>query len=66
MKLKYIYTLLTLIIALYFVPAQAQTKKPVKKATTKTAAKKAPANRQLKNLRQKLLPLKKPAHHQKT
>jgi hypothetical protein len=45
MKLKYIYTLLTLIIALYFVPAQAQTKKPAKKATTKskTVAKKAPA-----------------------
>jgi hypothetical protein len=36
MKLKYIYTLLTLILALYFVPAQAQTKKPAKKATTKT------------------------------
>ncbi|NHA06829.1 hypothetical protein G7092_23700 [Mucilaginibacter sp. HC2] len=45
MKLKYIYTLLTLILALYFVPAQAQTKKPAKKATTKTksTAKKAPA-----------------------
>jgi hypothetical protein len=41
MNLKYIYTLLTLIIALYFVPAQAQTKKPAKKATTKTAAKPA-------------------------
>ncbi|WPU95990.1 TonB-dependent receptor [Mucilaginibacter sabulilitoris] len=40
MKLKYIYTLLTLIIALYFVPAHAQTKKPVKKATTKAATKK--------------------------
>jgi hypothetical protein len=40
MKLKYAYTLLTLIIALYFVPAQAQTKKPAKKATVKTAAKK--------------------------
>ncbi|SDP17978.1 TonB dependent receptor [Mucilaginibacter sp. OK268] len=45
MKLKYVYTLLTLIIALYFVPAQAQTKKPTKKATTKTAAKKAPAKK---------------------
>lgn len=39
MNLKYTYTLLTLIIALYFVPAQAQTKKPAKKATVKTAAK---------------------------
>jgi len=39
MNLKYTYTLLTLIIALYFVPAQAQTKKPAKKATVKTAVK---------------------------
>jgi hypothetical protein len=38
MNSRYTYTLLTLIIALYFVPAQAQTKKPAKKATVKTAA----------------------------
>src|ERR1700744_3399203 len=42
MKLKYIYTLLTLIIALYFVPANAQTKQKGKKTTTK-AVKKTPA-----------------------
>ncbi|WP_183557081.1 hypothetical protein [Mucilaginibacter sp. SP1R1] len=42
MNLKYIYTLLTLIIALYFVPAQAQTKKPAKKATVKTVKKTTP------------------------
>ena len=40
MKLKYIYTLLTLIIALYFVPAYAQTKHKAKKPAAKTAAKK--------------------------
>src|ERR1700754_3907586 len=45
MNLKYTFTLLTLIIALYFVPAQAQTKKPAKKATTKTAAKTKPAKK---------------------
>lgn len=39
MNSRYTYTLLTLIIALYFVPAQAQTKKPAKKAIVKTAAK---------------------------
>jgi hypothetical protein len=39
MKLKYIYTLLTLVLALYFVPAIAQTKK-AKKATTKAQTKK--------------------------
>jgi hypothetical protein len=44
MNSRYTYTLLTLIIALYFVPAQAQTKKPAKKATVKTAAK-APAKK---------------------
>ncbi|GAA3960088.1 hypothetical protein [Mucilaginibacter dorajii] len=43
MNLRYTYTLLTLIIALYFVPAQAQTKKPAKKATVKTAKAKTPA-----------------------
>jgi hypothetical protein len=44
MNLRYTYTLLTLIIALYFVPAHAQTKKPAKKATAKTTIKaKAPA-----------------------
>jgi hypothetical protein len=40
MKFKYTYTLLTLIMVLYFVPALAQTKHTVKKATTKTQAKK--------------------------
>ncbi|MEO6977309.1 MAG: hypothetical protein ABI113_02990, partial [Mucilaginibacter sp.] len=40
MKFKYIYTLLTLIIALYFVPANAQTKHKAKKAPVKVAAKK--------------------------
>jgi hypothetical protein len=43
MNSRYTYTLLTLIIALYFVPAQAQTKKPAKKATVKTVKAKAPA-----------------------
>lgn len=43
MKLKYIYTLLTLIIALYFVPAYAQTKHKAKKPAAKTAAKKPAA-----------------------
>jgi len=49
MKLKYTYTLLTLVLALYFVPATAQqtqhiTKKVVKKGhAKKAAAKKAPA-----------------------
>ncbi|MEN0052310.1 MAG: hypothetical protein AAGC65_01510, partial [Mucilaginibacter sp.] len=45
MNLKYTFTLLTLIIALYFVPAQAQTKKPAKKATTKSAPKTKPAKK---------------------
>lgn len=40
MKLKYLYTLLTLIIALYFVPAAAQTKHKVKKAVAKVVTKK--------------------------
>ncbi|MDB4903173.1 MAG: hypothetical protein JWQ63_2454 [Mucilaginibacter sp.] len=40
MKLKYIYTLLSLILALYFVPAHAQTKKPAKKSTAKVTKKK--------------------------
>jgi len=43
MKLRYTYTLLTLIIALYFVPAQAQTKKHAKKATVKTTKAKTSA-----------------------
>jgi len=49
MKFKYIYTLLTLIIALYFVPAAAQTKHKAKakkqavKVVKKAPAKKAPA-----------------------
>ena len=34
MKFKYIYALLTLIIALYFVPAAAQTKQKGKKSFT--------------------------------
>ncbi|MDP9078327.1 MAG: hypothetical protein M3O71_12920 [Bacteroidota bacterium] len=41
MKFKYIYTLLTLIIALYFVPANAQTKHKAKKPAAKAAVKKA-------------------------
>ena len=40
MKFKYIYALLTLIIALYFVPAAAQTKQKGKKTSAKTVAKK--------------------------
>jgi len=41
MKLKYIYTLLSLVSVLYFVPAHAQTKHTTKKhTTTKPAAKK--------------------------
>jgi hypothetical protein len=46
MKLKYTYTLFTLITVLYFVPVNAQNKTTTKKAATKTAAKpaaKAPA-----------------------
>jgi hypothetical protein len=43
MKLRSIYTLLTLIIALYFVPAYAQTKHKAKKPAAKTAAKKPAA-----------------------
>src|ERR1700748_3587140 len=43
MKFKYIYALLTLIIALYFVPATAQTKHKSKKPAAKTVAKKAAA-----------------------
>ncbi|WP_184545723.1 TonB-dependent receptor [Mucilaginibacter sp. FT3.2] len=45
MNSRYTYTLLTLIIALYFGPAQAQTKKPAKKATVKTAKAKTPAKK---------------------
>ena len=41
MKLKYTCTLLTLVILFYFVPANAQTKKVVKKATVKTEKKAA-------------------------
>ncbi|MGZ3872670.1 MAG: hypothetical protein ACXVJD_07115 [Mucilaginibacter sp.] len=40
MKFKYIYTLLTLLIALYFVPANAQTKQKTKKPAAKTVVKK--------------------------
>jgi len=46
MKLKYIYTLLTLVFALYFVPVVAQTKHkkaPAKKQVKKPAPKKAAA-----------------------
>ena len=44
MKLKYTFTLLTLITVLYFVPANAQNKKAAKKpAATKAAVKKQPA-----------------------
>ncbi|WP_295790969.1 hypothetical protein [Mucilaginibacter sp.] len=42
MKFKYIYALLTLVLALYFVPATAQTKHKGKKPVAKTAAKKPP------------------------
>jgi hypothetical protein len=45
MNSRYTYTLLTLIIALYFVPAQAQTKKHAKKATVKTVTKKPAAKK---------------------
>ena len=48
MKLKYIYTLLTLIIVLHFVPVSAQTKHKAKKAAAKThkpVAKKAPVKK---------------------
>lgn len=44
MKLRYIYTLLTLISILYFVPANAQTKQKSKKTTAKAVAK-APAKK---------------------
>jgi len=46
MKLKYTYTLFTLIMVLYFVPADAQKNNKTKKAVTKTVKKqpaKAPA-----------------------
>jgi hypothetical protein len=43
MKLKYTYTLLTLIIVLYFVPANAQNTTKKKKAATTKAVKKQPA-----------------------
>jgi len=47
MKFKYLYTLLTLIIALYFVPASAQTNQKAKKHTTaKKKPAKAPASAQ--------------------
>jgi hypothetical protein len=42
MKFKYIYTLLTLILALYFVPAIAQTKHKAKKPAAKVVVKKKP------------------------
>lgn len=48
MKLRYIYTLLTLIAIIYFVPANAQTKKTAKKHAAKTVTKKpakAPAKK---------------------
>ncbi|AYL94071.1 hypothetical protein [Mucilaginibacter celer] len=48
MNSRYTYTLLTLLIALYFVPAQAQTKKPAKKATVKIASKKPAAKPEAK------------------
>jgi hypothetical protein len=47
MKLRYIYTLLTLISLLYFAPANAQTKPKAKKAHAKTVAKK-PAKKAVK------------------
>ena len=48
MKFKYIYTLLTLLLALYFVPAAAQTKHKAKKHAAKAARKKAPAKLKVK------------------
>lgn len=47
MKLRYIYTLLTLISILYFVPANAQTKQKSKKTAAKAVAK-APAKKAAK------------------
>lgn len=47
MKLRYIYTLLTLISLLYFAPANAQYKSKAKKAVSKTVAKK-PAKKAVK------------------
>ncbi len=61
MNSRYTYTLLTLIIALYFVPAQAQTKKPAKKATVKTVKAKAPAKPIVKKAAPKPV-TKKPAN----
>lgn len=48
MKLKYIYALLTLVLALYFVPAVAQTNHKAKKHAAKTVAKKKPAKAPVK------------------
>ncbi|MCO5949712.1 hypothetical protein [Mucilaginibacter flavidus] len=57
MKFKYIYALLTLVLALYFVPAVAQTKHKGKKPAAKTAAKKPapkpPAKKTAKAAQQK-------------
>jgi len=57
MKFKYIYALLTLVLALYFVPATAQTKhkgkKPAAKTAAKTPAPKPPAKKTAKAAPQK-------------
>ena len=50
MKLKYTYTLFTLIMVLYFVPVNAQKSTKSKKTTTKTTTKKTRENCQLRRL----------------
>jgi nitrate reductase gamma subunit len=52
MKLRYIYTLLTLISVLYFAPANAQTKPKAKskKTTTKVVVKKTTAKKPAKKV----------------
>lgn len=64
MNTKYTYILLTLLIGFYFVPADAQTKKPVKKATVKTAQK--PAGKPAKKTPAKKAAVKGTTTQQKT
>lgn len=59
MKFKYIYTLLTLIIALYFVPANAQTKHKTKKPAAKAVTKKTAAKPVVKKTTKPLTPQQK-------
>ncbi|GAB2983282.1 TonB-dependent receptor [Mucilaginibacter puniceus] len=56
MKLKYIYTLLTLLMVLYFVPVTAQNKKPATKAPAKTAAQKTAEAKSLGDVASKVAP----------